>query len=190
MVFSDGSVLVEVEATGGADRHPADIAGQGSWRRRRAMIGGDAPHEHEGGDPAEGTSWRPPHPHDLPTDEDPAPNEDSAAPPAAGRPRSPEPQAPELPSSQPPSPRPRAPEPTGDERVDAALARFDELAAAPVADHVEVFEDVQRRLQDVLASVDHDERPAERAEPAEQAAPGAPFGAPPRPRPGPPSWGS
>jgi hypothetical protein len=52
---------------------------------------------------------------------------------------------------------PSAPAPTGDERVDVALARFGELSEAPVADHVEVFEDVQRRLQDVLASVDHDE---------------------------------
>jgi hypothetical protein len=50
-------------------------------------------------------------------------------------------------------------EPTGDERVDVALARFDELTAAPVADHVEVFEDVQRRLQEVLASIDNEEPP-------------------------------
>ena len=77
-----------------------------------------------------------------------------------------------------PPPAPPAPEPTGDERVDAALSRFDELAAAPVADHVEVFEDVQRRLQDVLASVDHEEQP-------DAAAPEEPSEAAPRPGPGP-----
>jgi hypothetical protein len=48
------------------------------------------------------------------------------------------------------------PDPTGDERVDAALARFAELGGAPVADHVEIFEDVQRRLQDVLVSIDQE----------------------------------
>ena len=52
---------------------------------------------------------------------------------------------------------PPMPEPTGDERVDVALARLGELSGAPVADHVEVFEDVQRRLQDVLAAVDQDD---------------------------------
>ncbi|TNY35406.1 hypothetical protein [Thermomonospora catenispora] len=46
------------------------------------------------------------------------------------------------------------PEPTGDERVDAALGRLVELAGLPVGDHVEIFEEVHRGLQDVLASVD------------------------------------
>jgi hypothetical protein len=69
-------------------------------------------------------------------------------------------QPPQAEPPQPPQPAPPTspqPGPTGHERVDAALARLDELAAAPVADHVEVFEDVQRGLQDALASIDHDE---------------------------------
>ncbi|HEX6469597.1 MAG TPA: hypothetical protein VF069_10930 [Streptosporangiaceae bacterium] len=70
------------------------------------------------------------------------------------------------------------PEPTGDERVDMALARFAELTATPVADHVAVFEDVQRRMQDVLASIDHEEPP----DPAGEASPGAATG--PHPDPG------
>ena len=52
---------------------------------------------------------------------------------------------------------------TGDPRVDAALARLGELAGAPVAAHVEVFEDVHRRLQELLVSADHDDAaPADR----------------------------
>lgn len=53
-------------------------------------------------------------------------------------------------------------EPTGDERVDAVLVRFGDLDGAPMADHVEIFEDVQRGLQDVLASIDHEERDRDR----------------------------
>jgi hypothetical protein len=75
-----------------------------------------------------------------------------------------------------------APEPTGDERVDAVLARFDDLAGTPVAGHVEVFEDVQRRLQDVLASVDHEEVDHEEVDHeggnASQDRPGPPSGQP------------
>jgi hypothetical protein len=56
------------------------------------------------------------------------------------------------------------PEPTGDERVDVALTRFAELTATPVAGHVAVFEDVQQRLQDVLASIDHEDPPDRAAE--------------------------
>ncbi|HEX2316881.1 MAG TPA: hypothetical protein VHJ17_24255 [Thermomonospora sp.] len=47
-------------------------------------------------------------------------------------------------------------EPTGDERVDAVLGRLRELGGVPVAGHVEIFEDVHRRLQDVLTSVDQE----------------------------------
>ncbi|WP_018656627.1 hypothetical protein [Actinomadura flavalba] len=39
---------------------------------------------------------------------------------------------------------------TGDARVDAVLGRLDELAAIPVPAHVEVFEDVHARLQELL----------------------------------------
>ncbi|MGI8336913.1 hypothetical protein ACRYCC_43820 [Actinomadura scrupuli] len=51
---------------------------------------------------------------------------------------------------------PPPPEPTGDERVDEAVARLAELGGAPVSRHVEIFEDVHRRLQDVLAAIDED----------------------------------
>jgi hypothetical protein len=47
--------------------------------------------------------------------------------------------------------------PTGDPRVDAAVARLAELGGRPVPEHVEVFEDVHQRLQELLASADQDE---------------------------------
>jgi hypothetical protein len=43
---------------------------------------------------------------------------------------------------------------TGEPRVDAALARLAELAARPVTEHRAVFEDVHRRLRDVLGELD------------------------------------
>ena len=43
---------------------------------------------------------------------------------------------------------------TGEPRVDAALARLDELDGLPVTEHRAVFEDVQRRLRDVLGELD------------------------------------
>ena len=49
---------------------------------------------------------------------------------------------------------PVRPPATEDPRVDAALARLADTQARPAADHVEVFEDVHRRLQDSLASLD------------------------------------
>ncbi|WP_187438207.1 hypothetical protein [Actinomadura decatromicini] len=53
-----------------------------------------------------------------------------------------------------------APEPTGEPRVDAALARLGELGGRPVSAHVEVFEDVHQRLQEILAAAgDEEERP-------------------------------
>jgi len=42
-------------------------------------------------------------------------------------------------------------EPTGDLRVDAALARMQDVNELPTDDHIAVFEDVHRRLQDALA---------------------------------------
>ncbi|WP_034487932.1 hypothetical protein [Actinomadura oligospora] len=44
--------------------------------------------------------------------------------------------------------------PTGDPRVDAVVARLDELAGLPVPAHVEVFADVHQRLQELLVSAD------------------------------------
>ena len=43
---------------------------------------------------------------------------------------------------------------TGEPRVDAALARLDELTGRPVTEHRAVFEDVHRRLRDVLGELD------------------------------------
>lgn len=43
---------------------------------------------------------------------------------------------------------------TGDARVEAALARLDELEGLPLTEHRAVFEDVHRRLRDVLGELD------------------------------------
>lgn len=51
------------------------------------------------------------------------------------------------------------PDPTGDPRVDAAVARLSELGGRPVPAHVEIFEDVHRRLQELLASAGQEEPP-------------------------------
>ena len=59
-----------------------------------------------------------------------------------------------------PEPEEAFPEPggpraaTGEPRVDVALARLDELAARPVTEHRPIFEDVHRRLRDVLGELD------------------------------------
>jgi hypothetical protein len=49
---------------------------------------------------------------------------------------------------------PRARPPTGDARVDDAVARLDDLAALPVAEHVAVFEYVHERLTEALGDLD------------------------------------
>lgn len=46
------------------------------------------------------------------------------------------------------------PEVTGDARVDAATARLGDLADLPTADHVGIYDDVHRRLQDALADAE------------------------------------
>ncbi len=43
---------------------------------------------------------------------------------------------------------------TGEARVDAATARLEEIAGLPTVEHVEVYEDVHRRLQGALADAD------------------------------------
>jgi hypothetical protein len=43
---------------------------------------------------------------------------------------------------------------TGEPRVDAATARLDEVTDLPTTDHVAVYDDVHRRLQDALADAD------------------------------------
>jgi hypothetical protein len=57
---------------------------------------------------------------------------------------------------------------TGEPRVDAALARLGELAGRPVTEHRAIFEDVHRRLRDVLGELDTREQ-----SPGDQAAAGA-----------------
>jgi hypothetical protein len=52
-------------------------------------------------------------------------------------------------------------ETSGDERVDEALGALTVLAETPVAGHVEIFEQVHRKLQEVLASTDADGGPSE-----------------------------
>jgi hypothetical protein len=52
------------------------------------------------------------------------------------------------------TPEPAAPEPTGDERVDAAVQRLDEVTRTPPEEHVAIYEDVHKRLQDTLAELD------------------------------------
>ena len=44
--------------------------------------------------------------------------------------------------------------PTGDERVDAAVARLHAMSGLPAAEHVRVYEDVHRRLHDSLVELD------------------------------------
>ena len=48
---------------------------------------------------------------------------------------------------------PRAPS-TGDPRVDDAVARLDDLAGLPVAEHLAVFEYVHERLTEALGDLD------------------------------------
>jgi hypothetical protein len=50
--------------------------------------------------------------------------------------------------------QPVRPPATQDLGVDAALARLADTHGRPAAEHVEVFEDVHRRLQDTLGSLD------------------------------------
>ena len=42
---------------------------------------------------------------------------------------------------------------TGEARVDDAIARLSDLENLPVNDHVEIFEDVHRRLHETLADL-------------------------------------
>jgi len=59
------------------------------------------------------------------------------------------------PHREPEEPRPT----TGEARVDAALARLDELSGRPVAEHGAVFEDLHRRLREVLGELDAGQPP-------------------------------
>jgi hypothetical protein len=68
---------------------------------------------------------------------------------------------------------------TGDPRVDSALSRLDELAALPVTEHPPVFDDVHRRLADILDELDTGQlADAPGAEASGNSATGAAGGAP------------
>lgn len=56
---------------------------------------------------------------------------------------------------------------TGENRVDEALAKLDELAGLPVTEHPAVFEQVHERLREVLGELDS-------GEPGGAGAPGRP----------------
>jgi hypothetical protein len=47
--------------------------------------------------------------------------------------------------------------PTGVAAVDAALERLRGVETAPLEDHVEIFDDVQRQLHDALAELDDEQ---------------------------------
>jgi hypothetical protein len=61
---------------------------------------------------------------------------------------------------------------TGEPRVDAALARLDELAGRPVTEHRAVFEDVHRRLREVLGELDTRQPPQAQAAAGPASRPG------------------
>ena len=64
---------------------------------------------------------------------------------------------------------------TGEPRVDAALARLDELEGLPVTEHHAVFEDVHGRLSEVLGELAAGQPPAAGQAQAEaQPRPGGP----------------
>ncbi|MFG2089875.1 MULTISPECIES: hypothetical protein [unclassified Spirillospora] len=91
----------------------------------------------------------------------------------------PAPDEPEIPAVPPP-------DPTGDPRVDAAVARLAELGARPVSEHVEIYEDVHQRLQELLASADQDGQEGQNGQDGQDERPGQPRPAFPdalRPRP-------
>lgn len=56
-----------------------------------------------------------------------------------------------------PAPATAPPEATGDDRVDTALGRLQSLDGLPVGEHVAVYDDVNRLLQDALADLDEEQ---------------------------------
>jgi len=58
-------------------------------------------------------------------------------------------------------PEPASPRPaTGDDRVDEAVSRLEELAGLPVAEHPAIFERVHEQLTEALGDLDAGERAA------------------------------
>jgi len=83
------------------------------------------------------------------SDQPTARDEPTAEPPQAGAQRpagTPEPE--HAPTGEPPR--------TGDPRVDEAIAGLAGISGRPPAEHVAVYEEVHRRLQDTLADRDDD----------------------------------
>jgi hypothetical protein len=70
----------------------------------------------------------------------------------------PGPQAPDRPGQRPA---------TGDPRVDEAVARLDDLAGLPVAEHPAVFEHVHQRLAETLGDLDARDRVAPDGDPGQ-----------------------
>lgn len=85
------------------------------------------------------------------SDQPTARDEPTAEPPQAGAQRpagTPEPEPDHEPAGEPPE--------TGDPRVDEAIAGLAGISGRSPAEHVAVFEEVHRRLQDTLADLDDD----------------------------------
>jgi hypothetical protein len=61
---------------------------------------------------------------------------------------------------------PAGPPPTGDDRVDAAVAGLNRLAATSADEHVAVLEEVHGRLRDILGELD--ETPETSEEPGQR----------------------
>jgi hypothetical protein len=70
----------------------------------------------------------------------------------------PGPEAPDLPRERPA---------TGDPRVDEAVARLDDLAGLPVAEHPAVFEHVHQRLAEALGDTEARDRVASDGDPGQ-----------------------
>jgi len=110
--------------------------------------GRHVPHPHHTADPA---ALEDPVHHDVAAhelDEEAAADEDDGT--------SEEPEASAGEAGDPPdqAPWPEPAEATGDERVDAAAQRLQAVSGTPASEHVAVYEDVHRRLQDSLAELD------------------------------------
>ena len=71
------------------------------------------------------------------------------------------------------------PRSTGEPPVDAALARLHGLAGRPATQHVEVYEDVHRRLQDALSGAAEPDPGAGRDQSSEHDPSGPPSPRPP-----------
>ena len=64
-----------------------------------------------------------------------------------------------------PEPTETSPPASGDPRVDAAMRRAAELAGTSPTEHVEIYEDVHRSLQEVLADASGQAPATERPDP-------------------------